>query len=221
MANLALIFPITPTSIDVIDVDAAVSQMHESASEITEHPVERGNSVSDHSRPKPDRLTIEGIVTNTPINLVQRRRVVSSQGATIQAVVGTPIDGAEGRAEAAERKLRDLKEKGTLVTVVTRLRTYRNMMIESLQFPQDAHTGDALRFTAQLKAIVIVQNKVTPVTVRKERAKKQKLHKQETKPSVAEGEKADRGVFQAFRKGGLDAAGDQVGTNVSRLFGGL
>lgn len=203
MSNLSLVFRLPNEDIDVIDVDAATVQTHEASAEITDHPVERGANIADHSRSKPDKLTIEGIISNTPINLIQQRRIIRAEGTggTIQATTGTPLRGSEGRANAAESKLRELKEKGALIAVVTRLRSYQDMLIETLTVPMDAHTGDAIRFTLVLKRVRFVQNKVTPVKIRVARAKKQKLQKQPTKPANPLQGVADAIVDKSDRSG--------------------
>jgi hypothetical protein len=52
-----------------IAIDASIEETHESPTTITDHAVESGANISDHMRPDADRLTIEGIISNTPIVL--------------------------------------------------------------------------------------------------------------------------------------------------------
>jgi len=47
--------------------DATMSEGHEFTAEITEHAVEKGANVTDHVRKNLDRLTLEVMVSNTPI----------------------------------------------------------------------------------------------------------------------------------------------------------
>lgn len=51
----------------VITFDAILDELHESVSQVTEHPVETGVDVTDHVRPLPDRLNLVGYVSNQPI----------------------------------------------------------------------------------------------------------------------------------------------------------
>lgn len=46
--------------------DVISSESHESILTITSHPVEEGSDVTDHARLEPERLTIEGYVSNKP-----------------------------------------------------------------------------------------------------------------------------------------------------------
>jgi hypothetical protein len=52
-----------------IEFDAVMSSNHTHTAKVTNHPVEKGVSVSDFSRPEPVRLKIAGIISNHPIEL--------------------------------------------------------------------------------------------------------------------------------------------------------
>lgn len=159
--------------IGAIEIDCIVSEQHAGEVEITEHPVEDGSAIADHARPKAMMLTLEGIVTNTPITPEQAQR------AGLDGVVGH----AAGRYQTVWQQMMALKDAATLLTIVTNLCTYDNMVIQSLTAPRDRTTGDALRFTMQLKQIRIVKNKTAVVVVAAEpkaHAKK-KIGKQPTK----------------------------------------
>lgn len=51
----------------VVSFDAILDELHETVSEITEHPVEVGVDVTDHVRPLPDRVNLVGYSSNQPI----------------------------------------------------------------------------------------------------------------------------------------------------------
>lgn len=51
----------------IITFDVIENELHESVAEVTDHPVEEGLNVSDHVRPLPDRFSLTGYVSNTPI----------------------------------------------------------------------------------------------------------------------------------------------------------
>lgn len=52
-----------------ITLDVAAKVQHTSTNQVTDHPVEIGSNVSDHIRPDPNVLTIEGVISNTPLFL--------------------------------------------------------------------------------------------------------------------------------------------------------
>lgn len=51
----------------VVTFDAILDELHETVSQVTEHPVESGVDVTDHVRPLPDRVNLVGYVSNQPI----------------------------------------------------------------------------------------------------------------------------------------------------------
>jgi len=76
-------------------------------------------------------------------------------------VTNTPIEFLAGirtdpnRAEAAYQKLTDLKNNGELVSVVTTLRQYDNMVIESFRTQRDAANGNQLNCVLTLREVLI------------------------------------------------------------------
>lgn len=148
--------------IGVVELDATISETHRSVVEATEHPVERGSKIVDHLRKQPDEVTLEGLVSNTPITRSQQTRAVSFTGFEfLSTAPETTVFGTPGYAEEAFTKLRQIQEQGVLVTVATYLKTYSDMALISLDVPRDARTGDALRFSATFRHITIVENRLT------------------------------------------------------------
>ncbi len=169
---VTLLFQPFNAIIDTLVLDAAVKEEHTSENDVTENPVERGSATTDHIRPKPEELTIEGVVSNTPLNSFQTNRAVTYEGVTFTSNATTNIArGMPGNAEAAYAKLLDLRNKGNLITVVTALRTYDNMAVLSVKVPRDKDTGDILKFEIKLKQVRIVTNAVTVVATKKPAAK--------------------------------------------------
>lgn len=177
------------TKIDTITLDVSVAETYTGEVEVTEHPVEEGFNVVDHARAKPDMLTIEGVVSNTPLSMSQQRRLVqAASGVQFETTTQQDqIEGQPGYAEAAFAKLEELRKTGKLVTVLTKLKTYEEMVLVSLVVPRNSTTGDALRFTAVFKHIRVVKNKLTSATIAKEPKAKAKVKtgKQVPKPDEA------------------------------------
>jgi len=149
--------------IDTLKLDATVREQHTGSNTVTDHPVEQGANISDHSRPDPDRLVLDCIVSNTPLSDGSTHTVESNgYNFTVTAAQDST------RAPNAYQKLQDLRLNGTLVSVVTTLRTYSSMLIESITIPVDAKTAGAIRFQVNLKQVRVVQNSLTAVTVSKD-----------------------------------------------------
>ncbi len=156
MAETTLFSIPRPGKIDSLVLDAVIQETHSYTNTITSHPVETGFDVSDHSRPEPDKITLECVVTSTPLD-------------------GSDSQVDEQRVADALAKLDDLRMNGTLVTVVTSLKQYSSMGVESITVTRDVKTGAALKFTAALKFVRVVSNKLTKVAKSKSKSAASKV----------------------------------------------
>lgn len=117
-----------------IQFDAIIDENHERDSQITSFPIEDGAEASDHIIINPERISITGFITNTPAIIL---------GA------GASSDNVQNAVDVLE----DLWQSKELMTVVSDLKVYSDMAIESLSFPRDQRTGQALEFRVSLKKI--------------------------------------------------------------------
>jgi hypothetical protein len=81
-----------------IEFDAVLRLTPNTSSTATSHPVQKGAPISDHVRPEPLRLSVEAMVTNTPIKVPRTQMngvtgTVTSQGmdVRISTVVGPGV----------------------------------------------------------------------------------------------------------------------------------
>jgi len=193
MATVAVIPRPGKISVDdtSIVMDAVRTETHDLANTITDHPVEEGDNVSDHSRPEPDRVTMTCILTNTPLSTSDQTQKIRRGEYTISSVGQErgAIGDTEGVAMASWKKLKDLRTKGTLVTVATTLGDYTTMGIVTISVPRAAKNYDGLEFTITFKKVRIVKNKLTqsvkstdPASQRKKKAGAQATKEAEVKP---------------------------------------
>jgi hypothetical protein len=142
----------TPTTIDALELDASLTETHDVENEVTEHPVEAGYVITDHVRRKPQRVTIEGIVSNTPV--ISKAVRFATGGDSVE----------DGRAESAYATLMAIFDSAKVISIITGLKQYDNMVVESLRFPRDKNTGSTLRFTACCKEIRVAASQTVKVT---------------------------------------------------------
>lgn len=142
-------------------VDAAISESHERSASVTKHPVEKGSDFSDHIKLENDVLSVEGIVSDTPIGQVaELRKSQSLQPA------GQP--GSTTRSSYSDEALKyldDLFRKKQTVSIETSIGTYQNMVCTSLSFPRDASTGYSLQFSATFEELHVIENARVRVSV--------------------------------------------------------
>ncbi len=133
-----------------IEFDVLLSEKTSEQVQTTEHPVETGTDPTDHARILPIRLTLEGVLTNTPT-------VTADRDARGRA----PIEANTGYAQRKYDELLKLKS-GQALLIVTPARTYRNMQINEVSRTRDSKLGtDTIQFTVQLKEIVFVSTGTT------------------------------------------------------------
>lgn len=138
--SLALLFNRTKPKLDAIELDATLSESHAKTATVTRNPVERGSDVTDHVHIMPDRLKIEGVISQTP---------------DVLRASFDPRFGGTTRAKSAWAQLKELQAKREPFEVFTSLQSYTNMVISSLETTRTADTTHALRFTATLDEIEI------------------------------------------------------------------
>ena len=193
MALLGLIFdrPVKASIETIVGVervsvpmDASISESHERTATISQNEVEDGSNIADHVRLNPERLTMEAIISDTPVTLLASgiglgiasasqlatsavggvagqllSEVVGSGLGTLAGLLtGTPRDPADGF-----RFLEELWRKRTPFTVVTALKRYENMVIQSLGVPRTASIGKSLRFNITFEQIRIVSSSLITI----------------------------------------------------------
>jgi hypothetical protein len=89
----------------VFRFDVVTTETHEASVDITDHPVELGANVTDHARPQPERLTLEGYVSNKP--LLSSRGQTSPTDALDQMMAfgQMPLTLPEARALIAQKQV--------------------------------------------------------------------------------------------------------------------
>jgi hypothetical protein len=132
-------------------IDVSIQEDHTYESEVTDYPIESGGSISDNIRPKPITVTMQGIVSNTPL------------GGILAARQRTETTSAQGSANVMEKAayflLKQIWIDREPVTIRTSLNTFENMALTSLTIPKSKDVGSALHFTASFQQIQIVTNK--------------------------------------------------------------
>ncbi len=145
-------------------------------SEVTNFPVERGSNISDHIRPNPITLTLEVIVSDTPIGALANdpsRQVQERQpdglailGINVADILGTdqvPLPSAE-----AYERLRGIRDSRRLVQIEIPVgsrkgkpgkRLYQNMALTNLSERHGADTTGAGMFSVSFQQVAIVENR--------------------------------------------------------------
>jgi len=161
-----LLFGRKGPKIGEIQLDANVRETPKYENEVTQYPIETGSDITDNNRILPDKLSIEGIVTNTPLEVTFQdiTEQVDGDSNTSQAIINQRT-GNPTFVEVAQNALLALTGRSIhgniindpqVISITTGLRVYPNMVISSLSFPRTAETGQALRVVIEAVAIETV-----------------------------------------------------------------
>jgi hypothetical protein len=130
-----------------VELDASLTENHTSRNEVTRFPVEKGVDTTDHVRRQPDSVTIRGVVSDHPITFGG--------------------GGANSRSAEAYQDVLTMLNEAQLINVVTTLREYDNMVIESLSVPRNPRRGNTVEFNLTLTEIKTVEVQVAEGTIDK------------------------------------------------------
>lgn len=131
----------TDKAIGSIEIDVFSEETITLDNEVTDNPVESGESVTDH-------------VYNRPV-------VVRVRGTVANATNGFGLSGfglAGDRRQDAYEKLRELHRLRETVDVVTGLEVFTGMQLKTLEIPRDILNSAGLTFTAEFWQIRIVDS---------------------------------------------------------------
>lgn len=140
--------------IDTIELDVIINETTNTSSMITSNPVENGSDVNDNIIINPMTFSITGIISDTkvaPLGGLNTINQISSRDAFTKA---------SSPSKESWEELLELQANRTPFTLVTNLKAYDNVVIESLATTQDKDTSNSLHFTANLKEIIFVGSQV-------------------------------------------------------------
>lgn len=132
-------------SIGGLSFDAVLKVDHSSKITLTKHPVEGGADITDHAYMEPCELSLEIGMSDAESG----RR-----------------GGGGSRSVSAFQSLMKMQSRLKPVKVVTRLKTYSNMMISAIMSPDDFTTAHGLRATVLLEEIMTARTKTVKVATR-------------------------------------------------------
>lgn len=149
LASNILVGRAARVQIGQVTVDACLTENHGLEAALTEHPVEDGSTISDHYKIAPRAVTIEAIVSGTPIE-------TGFPGATAIASISALANG-DDPVMMAWNEIESYFTGAALVDIATKYKTYKKMMLQSFGVVRDAPNGQSLRFTCTARELKIVQ----------------------------------------------------------------
>lgn len=150
MDILSAIFRQQTRKIGVLVPSVIISEKHQDALEITEHPVEIGAAVNDHAYKRAAEVTME---------------VGFAGGGSLLDFVNTSTIGLSlGKSpEEVYQELRDLQSSREPIDVITGKRKYSNMLIRAIEVTTDKTSENVLMCVLTLREVIISQTESVAV----------------------------------------------------------
>jgi hypothetical protein len=146
--NLGLEFPSAALSSRVaLPVDAIITEAFAKTTEPTNSPVEDGSDVSDHVVLKPDKLTLECVVSDTPVSLLAALGSFASRGKTSPVLDCITF-------------LNALVESRQLFDFVGSMQYYKGYVMTSWVPIKNSKLGSSIEFTCQMQKLRIVNSSI-------------------------------------------------------------
>lgn len=208
--------------IGILQLDATVNENHDYQNEVSEYPTEDGDTIIDNIRLLPERVTINGLVSNAPLdvrfdditNVVDGNSNTSESRTVARQDTPTRVETAQNiLLRISGRVIQGQPVKPEIITIVTGLRVYKNMAMTSLKISRNATTGRALPFTADFKNVETVELAfIEPQPDFKDKASTKKQKGKQT-PSPASAKTAE--------KANNDSIAFKAAKRATSFFGGL
>ena len=128
--NFSLYF-LGDTDLPTIEGVLYFDEKHEITVSKTRQPLESGATLTDHAVRIPDRLTLQGLVSDL-------------------------VEGGRQRGADVWQRLRTLADARTRFDVVTPIGVYQNMMLVNAETSRNAGTGGGLIFKLELEEVLFV-----------------------------------------------------------------
>ena len=156
-------------------LDATVNESFSKEMDATTNPVEQGVDITDHIILKPEKLTIEGVMSATPISATSEiMGLAGSVAAAAGSALAGPLGGVAGAVGgtlggkslagllgvAADRTLADFITELSMVAdnrlpleIVTGLRTYKDMVLISYNYARNPTMSGGLTVNLSFQQI--------------------------------------------------------------------
>lgn len=135
-----------------IEIQATLEENLSDTMQVTEHPVEKGASITDHSYMRPSEVVLHCGWSN------------SSAQALLGASSALVNGGGPSRSDYISgiyTQLQALQQSRERFTITTSKRLYTDMLITGMQVTTDHRTNDSLMVSITCRQVIIVSTRAT------------------------------------------------------------
>ena len=135
----------TPTKrIATLDIDVMISESYNMRSSVSTSPIENGESIQDHAEALPLQINLDCIISNTPLGRIFNELAPISSNASLNAF----------------NTLEALWKNRQLISIVTGLKKFTNMIITNVTPVRSVRNSNGLFFSISLQRMNIVTSRI-------------------------------------------------------------
>ncbi len=157
-------------ALELLKIDATRAEDHSFKAKATQHEVEDGANISDHVIKTGRVVSIDGVVSDDPISIAAAAvgNIAGISGNVVGGLGGAVATGAVSKlgseliangskpSKDAVDILEYIYEESIPLMITTSIKTYTNMIMESLNIPRNSRNANSLEFKAFALSIVII-----------------------------------------------------------------
>jgi len=149
----------------IITCDVVTEEEHNMEAEATQYPIEDGSNISDHVVNRGKTIRIDGMVSDDPITVLQTgfldRNISGIVPLSIKSKLGYGLSGDSGKpSKETFDQFEKIYDEKRPVTLITGLKKYENMIMESSTMPRSSQTVRSLKFTCIFRQINIMSTQM-------------------------------------------------------------
>ena len=153
--------------IDDIKVDTTIDEQYEDALEITDHPVQVGAQISDHSFKRPMELRLRcgwsDANSSAAIGAISNFLTGSNSSTSTSGEFTGGSMAASDYVAGVYSQLLQLQETRDTFSVTTGLRVYDDVLLTSIRVRRDVTTSSALMVEATMRQVILVDTQTATV----------------------------------------------------------
>lgn len=164
-------------ALELLKIDATRAEEHSFKAKATQHEVEDGANIADHVIKTGRTVTLNGVISDDPISITAAAvggiagitgSLVPGLGGAVAtgvvAKVGSELisNGSKPSKDAIDI-LEYIYEENIPLMITTSLKTYTNMIMESLTVPRNSRNANSLEFSASFREIRIIESEVVEI----------------------------------------------------------
>lgn len=164
-------------ALELLKIDATRAEEHSFKAKATQHEVEDGANISDHVIKAGRTVTLNGVISDDPITITAAAigNLAGITGSLVPGLGGAVATGAVSKlgselissgskpSKDAIDILEYIYEENIPLMITTSIKTYTNMIMESLNIPRNVRNANSLEFSASFREIRIVESEVVEI----------------------------------------------------------